>query len=289
MTTLLLGATGRLGRCLHEALPQAQVPMRQALDLGLPAPALQQRLQALGPRALVNAAAFTAVDAAEREPQAAMALNASACTVLGECARQWGHPLLHFSTEQVFDGLAMRPYTEADAPAPANAYGRSKLAGEAALRESGCRALVVRTSWLYAAHGPSFVRSIWGAAQQEGELRVVDDQFGAPTSAHWLAPAALAAWERWQRAGPAFGLLHLNAAGRVSRADLAGFILQEMRAQGLPVRATLKPVPTAAYPLPARRPAEGLLDTTLAARTFDLPVPPWEDGVRAVLAQWRPR
>ncbi len=289
MKALLLGAGGRLGRCLQAQWPQARALSRAALDLALPAAALRAQLQAMGPAAVINAAAYTAVDAAESDVEAAHAINASACAVLGECAREWAQPLLHFSTEQVFEGSATRPYREDDAPAPANAYGRSKQAGEAALRASGCRALIVRTSWLFAAHGESFVRSIWRAAQAEGELRVVNDQFGAPTSAHWLAPASLRAWKQWQQDDLPLPVLHLNAAGRVSRAELAAFILQEMRAQGLSVRAQLVPVPTAAYPLPARRPPNGCLDTTLAATRFGVTAPPWEDGVRQVLAQWRPR
>lgn len=288
MKTLLLGAGGRLGQCLAQALPQAITPPRQALDLAQPACVLRAQWQALGGGAVVNAAAVTAVDAAETAMgQEAWAVNAAAWGVLGGCAREGGWPVLHFSTEQVFDGSSLQPYREADPPAPANAYGRSKLAGEAALAASGCRALVVRTSWLFAAHGPSFVRSIWQAAQREGELRVVDDQFGAPTSAHWLAGASLQAWRQGRGHGPALQLLHLNAAGRVSRADLAGFILQEMRALGLTVRAALRPVPTSAFPLPARRPANGCLDTSLAASAFGLVAPPWEEGVRDVLAKWR--
>ncbi|MEW5864655.1 MAG: dTDP-4-dehydrorhamnose reductase [Pseudomonadota bacterium] len=271
MRILLTGAGGQLGRELARRLPalgELVATDRAALDLSDP-DAIRRTVRAARPQVIVNAAAYTAVDRAEAEPEAAHAVNATAPAVLAEEARRLGALLVHYSTDYVFDGEKRAPYVEDDPPNPLNVYGRTKLAGEQALRASGARHLILRTSWVYAPHGRNFLLAIARRARAGEPLRVVDDQTGVPTSAAFLAEASvriLAAAER------AEGLYHLAPAGSTTWCGFARAIVARL---GLEVAVT--PISTAEYPAAARRPAYSVLDSSRARAAFDLPAMDWRE------------
>lgn len=242
-------------------------------------------VEAVRPYWIVNAAAYTAVDQAEREPEAAMAVNAVAPGLLAEAAGRVGAQLVHYSTDYVFDGTAAEPYREDDAPNPQGAYGRSKLAGEEAIARAGCDWLVLRTAWAYGTRGHNFMRTMRRLAREREELRVVADQVGAPTWSRHIAEATAqvlaqlgddrAAWHR------ACGVYHLTSAGQTTWHAFASAIVEHQRRhEAIPCRRVTA-IATADYPAAAQRPAWSVLDNGKLAATFGVRLPDW----RVALAQ----
>jgi dTDP-4-dehydrorhamnose reductase len=281
ITILLTGAGGQLGRELAPALrPHGDVIAATRAELDIAAPdAIVAAVRALKPRLIVNAAAYTAVDAAETDAAAARATNAEGPRILAEEAKRVGALLIHYSTDYVFDGDRRDPYPE-EAPAhPLNVYGTTKLEGEAAIAASGASALVLRTSWVYGLTGKNFLTTIRRLAAERDELRIVADQVGVPNSTRSLAGATA----RLVAMGlPALaersGLYHLSATGEASWYDFARAIV------GDAPRPRVTPITTAEYPLPARRPAYGVLATAKFERVFGFGIPNWREALAACLA-----
>ncbi len=268
MRILLTGAGGQLGLAVREVFARhTLVPRTHAeLDIAEPA-AVTAALDALAPELVLNAAAYTAVDKAEAEPDAAYRVNQAGARALALATARRGIPLLHVSTDYVFDGEKGAPYLESDATHPLSVYGASKLAGEEEVRRANPRHFIVRTSWLYGPVGRNFALSVRAAAAREPRLRVVDDQWGSPSYAPHLAVAleALIATQ-------AFGTHHLANAGVTSRFEFARVLLAAL-ASATP----LEPIPTSAWPTPARRPR----NTALASeRATGISLPDWREGVR---------
>jgi dTDP-4-dehydrorhamnose reductase len=291
---LLLGARGQVGWELQRSL--APLGELIALDRGTPEAADLARPDTLGPLVervapdvIVNAAAHTAVDRAESEPELAHTINATAPGVLARAAAARGALLVHYSTDYVFDGSGAHARTE-DAPTgPLSVYGRSKLAGEQAVRENAGRHLILRTSWVYGARGQNFPKTMLRLAQERAELRVIDDQVGAPTGADLLADVTAHALRVMQAQPAVAGTYHVAAAGETSWHGLAGFAIDTARAlrPELPWRVErIEPIPTADYPTPARRPLNSRLDTTRVQAAFGLQMPPWQAGVRRMLTEF---
>lgn len=288
---LLLGGNGQVGTELRRSLAglgELVVATREGsgatetADLDDPA-SLGALVDRLRPGIVVNAAAHTAVDRAESESERAFRINAGApATLAAACARH-DAVLVHYSTDYVFDGGSARPYLEDDATAPQGVYGASKLAGEQAIRASGCRHLLFRTAWVYAAHGHNFLRTMLRAGAERNELRVVADQVGTPT------PAALIADTTAQilRREPAqSGLWHLTATGQTTWHGFAEAIFAGAVARGLLARAPkVVPIRTADYPTPAARPAYSVLDTGALQRDFGIELPDWRAALGRVLDQ----
>lgn len=249
---------------------------------------LRQTVLALRPDVIVNAAAHTAVDKAESEPELARTINALAPGVLAEAAHSVGALLVHYSTDYVFDGSGNTPWME-DAPTrPLSVYGNTKLSGERAIQASGCRHLIFRTSWVYAARGSNFARTMLRLAAERERLTVIDDQFGAPTGAELIADVTAHAMRHTIREPRQGGVYHLAAAGETSWNGYARFVLDTARAlkPDLALKAQeVATVPTNAFPTPAQRPLNSRLDTSRLHQTFDLVLPDWQHGVRRMLAE----
>jgi len=237
------------------------------------------------PCAVVNAAAYTAVDKAEAEPALAMGVNRDGAGALAAAAARLGVPFIHVSTDYVFDGRKDAPYREEDAPCPLGAYGRSKLEGEAAVRAAWPAAVILRTSWVYSPFGQNFVTTMLRLATTREKVQVVDDQYGAPTAAGDLAAAILDLAERLttQRMDHG-GVYHLAASGETTWHGFAGAIFAgwARRRHRVPV---LAPITTAQYPTPAQRPANSRLDCGKIARVFGLRLPPWQTSLERCLDQ----
>lgn len=289
MKLLLLGGNGQVGRELRRTLPalghvvvatRAGAEGELAADFDAP-DSVGELVRRIAPDVVVNAVAHTAVDRAESEPDAAFRVNALAPAAIAQACAATGALLLHYSTDYVFDGSASRPYREDDVTAPLGVYGASKLAGEEAVRASGARHAILRTAWVYAAHGKNFLHTMLRLASERDELRVVADQIGAPTPAAWIADASA----RIVAHGvPASGTWHLVAAGETSWHGFAEAIIDEALAAGLLARRPrVLPITTADYPTPARRPAYSVLDTTRLRRDFGIAAPEWRDGLHAVI------
>lgn len=291
MRILLTGAAGQLGRELKRSLAclgDVIARDRQQLDLAQ-AEALRTAVRTAAPTVIVNAAAYTAVDKAETEPPVADAINALAPAILAEEAKRLGALLIHYSTDYVFDGSKAAPYTEDDAPNPLAAYGHSKLAGELAIAASGCRHLIFRTSWVYGLHGANFLKTMLRLGRRScetgEELRVVDDQFGAPTWTRHLADATALILARREVPN---GLYHLAGAGETSWHGYADAIFAEAQRSGLMDKSpVLHRIASANYPLPAPRPANSRLDCAKFRRDFDLALPDWRTGLIDCLADAR--
>lgn len=294
MRILLLGARGQVGWELQRSL--APLGELIALDRGTPEAAdlarpdtLAPLVERVAPDVIVNAAAHTAVDRAESEPELAHTINATAPGVLARAAAARGALLVHYSTDYVFDGSGAHARTE-DAPTgPLSVYGRSKLAGEQAVRENAGRHLILRTSWVYGARGQNFPKTMLRLAQERVELRVIDDQVGAPTGADLLADVTAHALRAMQAQPAVAGTYHVAAAGETSWHGLAEFAIDTARAlrPELPWRVErIEPIPTADYPTPARRPLNSRLDTTRVQAAFGLQMPPWQAGVRRMLTEF---
>lgn len=289
MKTLLIGGDGQVGFELRRSLATlgevvattrsgqlGDGGIGEALDLSQ-ADTIAPLLRRLRPDCVVNAAAYTAVDRAESESEAAFAINATAPARLAEACAAEGIALLHYSTDYVFDGEGARPYLENDPTAPLSVYGHSKLAGEQAIAASGARHLILRTAWVYATRGQNFLRTMLRLGAEREELRVVADQQGSPTPAWLLADAAATVL----RAGIAeSGVRHLVAAGQTTWHGFAEAIFQEALARGLIARAPrVVPITTADYPTPARRPAYSVLDSHRLQAEYDLNIPEWRDAL----------
>ncbi|KKW69137.1 dTDP-4-dehydrorhamnose reductase [Lampropedia cohaerens] len=293
MKILLLGKNGQVGWELQRSLAvlgEVIAPERDggALCGDLTQPErLRETIRAVAPDAIVNAAAYTAVDRAESEPEQAFAINAAAPQVLAEEAARLDAWLVHYSTDYVFDGSGEEPWRE-DAPtAPLSVYGQSKLEGEKHITESGARHLILRTSWVYGAHGQNFLKTMLRLAGEREQLRIVADQIGAPTGAELLADATAQALRQAIPGSPAFsGIYHVTAAGEASWFDFAQYVLESARALGAQgLDAQLTPIASSEYPTPATRPHNSRLDTTLFQQTFGLLLPAWQDGVRRVVQE----
>ncbi len=279
---LLTGARGQLGAALAGLLPahgDVVAMDRSTLDLA-DADAIVRVMREVAPDLVVNAGAYTAVDLAERERDAAFAVNARAPGILAEEARRRGAVLIHYSTDYVFDGQAHAPYTEESATGPLNVYGASKLAGEAAVAASGAHALVLRTSWVYGLTGKNFLLTIRRLAAERDELRIVADQTGTPNWSHDLAVATgeLVGKGLPQLAERA-GLFHLSAAGATTWHGFAQAIVGPV---GTP---RVVPIATAEYPTPARRPPYGVLETARLRDTFGVSLRSWQAALADCLGR----
>lgn len=282
MKVLVTGADGQLGRALAMTAPldwAITASGRQHLDI-TDENAVRISINTLRPDVVINAAAYTAVDRAEQENDLVCRINADAVEHLAKASREAGSRLVHTSTDFVFDGTSCRPYCPEDKPAPLNAYGRSKLAGEhIALRQPGN--LIVRTAWLYSIHGSNFVKTMLRLMAEKDEVRVVADQIGTPTHARALAETI---WELVQ-AG-AEGIFHVTDAGVASWYDFAVAIQEEALDAGLLQRAIpITPITTADYPTPARRPHYGVLDKTKTWALLGRPASHWRGELRMMMSE----
>jgi len=285
---VLLGKDGQVGWELQRAL----APLGDVVALGRSdgdlreGDAVAAKVRAVAPQWIVNAAAYTAVDRAESESEIAQLVNATAVGALARAAHAANAWLVHFSSDYVFDGSGEKPWREDDPTAPLGAYGRSKLAGEELVRASGCRHLILRTSWVFAARGTNFVRTMLRLARERDALRVVADQVGAPTGAELIADVTAHAIRRAGSEPQLAGTYHLAAAGEASWNAVARRAIARARERGAPVRVAdvaIEAIASAAYPQAARRPLNSRLDTTKLRNAFALTLPPWQAGVdRAV-------
>ena len=294
MNILLLGKNGQVGWELQRSL--SVLGQVTALDFDstdhcgdFANPAgVADTVRALRPDVIVNAAAHTAVDKAESEPALAHTLNATTPGVLAQEAARLGAWLVHYSTDYVFDGSGSRPWVEADTPAPLSVYGATKLAGEQAIQQSGCQHLILRTSWVYAARGGNFAKTMLRLAQERERLTVIDDQWGAPTGADLLADVTAHAISHLRQRPQDGGLYHCAASGETNWNLYAKYVLaQASQAQAaINIKAKeVAPVPTSAFPTPARRPHNSRLDTRKLQATFGLTLPPWQHGVARMLTE----
>lgn len=294
MRLLIAGAQGQLARAMIELAPAAAdvtafAVGRPALDLTAPASVLSA-LADFKPDVIVNAAAYTAVDRAEQEPEAAMALNADGPARLAEAAARRGAVLIHISTDCVFDGTKPTPYVEDDPTAPLSAYGRSKLAGEDAVRAAAERHIILRTSWVFSPYGTNFVRTMLRMAQERDEVRVVDDRVGCPTYAPHLAAAILGV-ARAVTSGDgrdAWGTYHAAGTGAVTWCGFAREIMRLSAARGGP-SVPVVPITTAEYPTAAARPVNSRLDCSKLARDLGISLPPWQTGLEDCIRELSPR
>ncbi|MQM37975.1 dTDP-4-dehydrorhamnose reductase [wastewater metagenome] len=295
MTILLFGPNGQVGWELQRALaPLGEViPLdrhgRDGLRGDLTDPdALREAIRTVRPAVIVNAAAYTAVDRAESEPERAEAINATAPGVIAEQARAQGALLVHYSTDYVFDGSGDRPWCENDVTGPLSVYGRSKLEGENAIRASGCTHLIFRTSWVYAARGKNFIRTMLRLARERDALQVIDDQYGAPTGAELIADVTAHALPTVTAQPECAGLYHLAAAGETTWHGYARWVIEQARAAGWPVSVAdeaVARVSTEAFPVQAARPRNSRLDCSGLERTFGLSMPDWQRGVDHALTE----
>lgn len=286
---LISGKTGQVALELQKQLAglgELIVLGRDELDLTQPEQ-IRQQVRAHTPDLIINAAAHTAVDKAESEPELAFAINATAPGVFAEEAAALGIPLIHYSTDYVFDGTKPAPYTEDDTPHPLGVYGQSKLAGERAIAATGAQHLILRTSWVYSAHGKNFLLTMQRLLQERPELGVVADQIGAPTWAGTIARSTRALIERWQagQAG-AWGVYHLTAQGETSWFGFTQAIAEPLIAASKPC-ATLKPIPASAYPTPAARPQNSRLDCSRLDREWGVTQPDWHAALGECVAEQR--
>ena len=295
MKVLLLGKNGQLGWELQRSLaPLGELVAldRQGApglcgDLGEP-DGLAATVRALRPDVIVNAAAYTAVDRAESEPDLARRINAHAPAALAREAAACGALLLHYSTDYVFHGHGQRPWAEDDPTGPLNVYGQTKLAGEQAIVQAGCRHLILRTSWVYAARGGNFARTMLRLARQQPRLTVIDDQWGAPTGAELIADVSAHAIAQLRARPDKAGIYHLAAAGETNWFSYAKYVIARVQSAQSAIEYVAKdilPIPSSAYPVAATRPHNSRLDTRKLRTAFDLHLPPWQAGVDRMLAE----
>jgi dTDP-4-dehydrorhamnose reductase len=293
---LLTGVSGQVGGELVDTLmPLGEViaPTRTTMDLS-DAASVRKMIQAVQPRWIVNPGAYTAVDRAESEPQLAYAVNAEAVQIIGEEARAIGAGVIHFSTDYVFDGLGEAPYVETDATGPVSVYGASKLAGEKVLLESGVAHIIFRTSWVYGTRGKNFLKTILKFARERETLRVVADQFGAPTWSRDLAKMTAEIIGQYEAAAKGLklgdvvadsgGIYHATGAGETSWHGFAteAVRLQREREPGASY-AEIVPISTEEFPTPAKRPANSRLQCGKLAGQFGWKMMGWQDSLRKVL------
>jgi len=273
---LITGTTGQVGGELLGLFPQALVPNRAALDLSDES-SIRAYIRHHRPSWIINPAAYTAVDKAESEPQLAHDLNAEAPRILGEEARKIGATVIHFSTDYVFDGTNPLPYLETDPTNPLGVYGASKLAGEQALAATGAAHVILRTSWVYGATGKNFLLTILKLAAERPELKIVADQYGAPT---WSRDLANLTAQIIASPTVPTGIYHATSSGSTT---WHGFATEALRLAS--IRTTLIPIPTAAYPTAARRPANSRLNCDKLHRTFGIQLPGWQQSLATIMSQ----
>lgn len=295
MKILLLGKNGQVGWELQRAL----APLGEVIavdrhtggglcgDLGN-LQGLSATIDLLKPDVIVNAAAHTAVDKAESEPELARAINALASEALAQAAQRCGAWLVHYSTDYVFAGGGDKPWQETDVTGPLGVYGATKLEGERLIQQSGCRHIILRTSWVYAARGNNFAKTMLRLGQERDSLNVINDQIGSPTGAELLADVTAHIIRAAQHRPDVSGLYHLVAKGETSWYDYACFILEFARNAGVEIKVApdaIQPVPTSAFPTPAKRPNNSRLSTEKLEQTFGLTMPPWQLGVTRMLTE----
>jgi dTDP-4-dehydrorhamnose reductase len=293
MKILLLGKSGQVGWELQRSLaPLGELIAldRHAID-GLcgdlsDLDTLRATIRQVKPDVIVNAAAYTSVDKAESETELADRVNAQASQVMAEEAATLDAWLIHYSTDYVFSGLGSTPWQESDAVAPVNHYGASKLAGERAITESGCKHLILRTSWVYGARGNNFAKTMLRLAKDRETLSVIADQIGAPTGADLIADVTALAIQQVMQRPELSGLYHLAASGEVSWHGYARHVIDFAKANGEQLAVTaVNPIETAAYPTPARRPLNSRLNTQKLRDNFSLHLPDWQSGVTRMLRE----
>lgn len=294
MKILLFGKGGQVGWELQRSL----APLGELIALDFDSAnmcgdftnlqGLADTVRKIQPTVIVNAAAHTAVDQAESEPQLARVINAEAPGLLAREAKALDAWLVHYSTDYVFDGSGDRPWTEGDATGPLSAYGLAKLEGEQVVQQSGCKHLIFRTSWVYAARGANFAKTMLRLARERDRLAVINDQVGAPTGAELLADITAHAVSVAHRNPQVSGLYHAVAGGETSWHGYASFVLDFARSAGVTLNVApdaVTPIPTSAFPLPAKRPHNSRLDTHKLQATFGLTLPHWQDGVARMLTE----
>ena len=295
MKILLLGKNGQVGWELQRAL--AVLGDVVALDFDSPGPwsadfskpeSLAATVRAVAPHIIVNAAAHTAVDKCESQVDLARALNATSPAVLAREAEALDAWLVHYSTDYVFDGSGSTPWVEGSKTGPLNVYGATKLEGEEAIRASGCKHLIFRTSWVYGARGGNFAKTMLKLAAEREQLTVIDDQFGAPTGADMLADITAHAIRIAAQRSEIAGTYHAVAQGETSWHGYARHVVEFARAAGQPVKVApdaIEPVPTSAFPTPAQRPGNSRMNTKKLRDTFDFVLPSWQSGVDRMLTE----
>jgi dTDP-4-dehydrorhamnose reductase len=290
---LLFGANGQVGWELRRSL----APLGELVALGsegadglagdfLDPAGVSATVDRVRPGLVVNAAAYTAVDKAESDADRALTINALAPEAIAQAARRVGAPVVHYSTDYVFDGSGSRPWREDDVPAPLNVYGRTKLEGERRIAAAQPQHLILRTSWVFAARGANFASTMLRLARERDRLSVVDDQFGAPTGAELLADATAHAVRSLLRDPTLAGPYHVTASGETTWHGYACFLVGKAQQAGEVFKSgpqQVLPVPSSAFPAPARRPHNSRLDSTRFRTTFGLTLPPWETGVARML------
>lgn len=291
MKGLVFGKTGQVGSCLAAGLGSLESTWfmdREQADLACP-DHVRKVIETLAPDVVINAAAYTAVDRAESEPALAHIVNADAPGAMAEACARTGAWLIHYSTDYVFDGTATEPYTEDAEVSPLNVYGRTKLAGEEAIRAAHDRHLIFRTSWVYSNHGRNFLNTMLRLASERDELNIVSDQAGTPTYAGSLADAtdrilhALSA--RWSEDREVAGTYHMTCAGSTSWYDFARRIFER---SGLSDRVRVNPIPTSEFPTPAARPMFSVLSNEKLERIFGLRLESWDDALYKCLSERDP-
>lgn len=284
---LITGKNGQVGWELQRSLARfGHLTTIDQDDLDLTDSAkVREVVRNLHPDIIINPAAYTAVDKAESDPATATAVNATAPGILAEEAAKLGAVLVHYSTDYVFDGNKPAPYTEDDLPNPQSVYGRTKLAGEDAVQAAGGKHLILRTSWVYGVHGGNFIKTILRLAHERNELRIVADQFGAPTWARDLAQTTasmLALWQTKEWDDSLSGLYHLTAAGRTNWHQYAEEIVRLARTYDTELatkQLVIHPIATHEYPVPAKRPVNSVLANDKVAATFGIKLPAWQDSL----------
>jgi dTDP-4-dehydrorhamnose reductase len=284
---LITGRNGQVGWELQRSLASfGELVAIDAEHMNLAdADSIRKMIREVRPDFIVNPAAYTAVDKAESEPDLAMAVNGIAPGILAEEAGKLGALLVHYSTDYVYDGTKSSPYTEEDAPNPQSVYGRTKLAGDTAIQATGCKHIILRTSWVYGVHGGNFVKTMLRLAKERDKLTIVSDQFGAPTWARDLAQATATVLSKWQKQEgerDLCGLYHLTAAGRTNWCDYASEVVRLARNYDVALKAKaldIRGIATHEYPLPARRPANSILSNDKIRDSFGIEMPGWQDSL----------
>lgn len=290
MKILLFGKNGQVGWELQRAL----APLGSVIALDRHSrdycgdlhdlAGITATINAIEPDVIVNAAAYTAVDKAEAEPELADCINHQAVDVMAQAAKRIDALLVHYSTDYVFDGSGHMPWVEADAPAPLSVYGQTKWAGEQAIINSGCAHLIFRTSWVYAARGNNFAKTMLRLAAEREQLNVISDQIGTPTGADLIADISAHAIRATQQTPRLAGVYHLAARGETTWHGYAEFVITTARARGQVLKVhAINPIPTSQYPTPATRPLNSRLNTQKLRSQIGLALPQWQDGVARML------
>lgn len=290
MKIVLFGRNGQVGYELQRTL----LPLGNVVALGhtdgdlANLSRLTEILESVAPDVIVNAAAYTAVDKAESDPELARTINTDAVSLLAKYAKKNGALLVHYSTDYVFDGTKSGPYVESDTPNPKNVYGHTKLAGEVAIANSGCAALVFRTSWVCSAHGKNFIKTILRLAKERDELNVVADQTGSPTSAELIADVTALSIAAFRAGTCPAGLYHLTASGQTTWHELARHVVERANTNGAALTlnsANIRPISTEDYPAPAKRPKNSVLSSQAINAALGIELPDWKVHIDRVIDQ----